>query len=157
MTEAASEARASPLRVAIDRRLKLEFHGARITSDGGLLADRELDDALGLTAMAASALAEGRRGNNIRHQLLGLLRQAIYGRPAGYEESTTPSGPPATRPCAPSWGGRARPALGLEQRDGLFRERVARRGGEPRRAHRPVRAWIDRVHRRRAPDGHPRH
>ena len=57
----------------------------RITSDGGLLAYRELDDALGLTAMAASALAEGRRGKNIRHRLLGLLRQAVYGRLAGYE------------------------------------------------------------------------
>src|SRR5919202_6958066 len=74
------------LRVAFDRRLKLEFHGARITSDGGLLAYRELDDALGLTATAASALAEGRRGKNIRHRLLGLLRQAVYGRLAGHED-----------------------------------------------------------------------
>src|ERR671912_2241384 len=75
-----------PLRVAFDRRLKLEFHGTRITSDAGLLAYRELDDALGLTATAASVLAEGRRGKNIRHQLLGLLRQAVYGRLAGYED-----------------------------------------------------------------------
>jgi hypothetical protein len=60
--------------------------GARITSDAGLLAYRELDDALGLTATAASALAEGRRGRNIRHRLLGLLRQAVYGRLAGYED-----------------------------------------------------------------------
>ena len=74
------------LRVAFDRRLKLEFHGARITSDGGLLAYREPDDALGLTAMGVSALAEGRRGKNIRHRLLGLLRQAAYGRLAGYED-----------------------------------------------------------------------
>jgi hypothetical protein len=71
--------------VTFDRRLKLEFHGAKIISDAGLLAYRELDDALSLTATAASALGEGRRGKNIQHQLLGLLRQAIYGRLAGYE------------------------------------------------------------------------
>ena len=75
-----------PLRVALDRRIKLEFHGARITSDGGLLAYRELDDALGLTVVAASTLAEGRRGWNIRHRLLGLLRQVVHGRLAGYED-----------------------------------------------------------------------
>ena len=74
MADATGETK-EPLRVAFDRRLKLEFRGARITSDGGLLAYRELDDALGLTAMAASALAEGRRGKNTRHRLLGLLRQ----------------------------------------------------------------------------------
>src|SRR5918993_6020526 len=84
MADATGETK-EPLRVAFGRRLKLEFHGAKITSDGGLLAYRELDDALGLTAMAVSAVAEGRRGKNIRHRLLGLLRQAGYGRLAGYE------------------------------------------------------------------------
>jgi hypothetical protein len=83
MADATGETK-EPLRVTFDHRLKLEFHGARITSDGGLLAYRELDDALGLTTMGVSALAEGRRGRNIRHRLLGLLRQAVYGR-LGYE------------------------------------------------------------------------
>jgi len=86
MADATGEAKQPPLRVTFDRRLKLEFRGARITSDAGLLAYRELDDVLGLTTMAASALAEGRRGRNVRHRLLGLLRQAIYGRLAGYED-----------------------------------------------------------------------
>ena len=72
MADATGETKES-LRVAFNRRLKLEFHGARITSDGGLLAYRELDDALGLTTTATSVLAEGRRG----HRLLGLLRQAV--------------------------------------------------------------------------------
>jgi hypothetical protein len=85
MADATGETR-EPLRVAFDRRLKLEFHGARITSDAGLLVYRELDYALGLTATAASTLAEGRRGKNICHRLLGLLRQAVYGRLAGYED-----------------------------------------------------------------------
>ena len=93
-----------PLRVAFDRRLKLEFHGTRITSDAGLLAYRELDNALGLTATAASVLAEGRRGKNIRHRLIGLLRQAVYGRLAGYETCMMPSGSPVIRRCARSWG-----------------------------------------------------
>ena len=43
MPYATGEAKQPPLRVTFDRRIKLEFHGARITSDGGLLAYRELD------------------------------------------------------------------------------------------------------------------
>src|SRR3954464_13021131 len=85
MANATGEAKEPPLRVTFDRRIKLEFHGTRITSDGGLLAYRELDDALGLTATATSTLAEGRRGKNIRHRLLDLPRQTVYGRLTGYE------------------------------------------------------------------------
>ena len=80
------EAAKNPLRVHFDPRLKLEFRGATITSDAGLLAFRELDDALGLTALAASKLTECRLGKNTQHALVALLRQSIFGRLAGYED-----------------------------------------------------------------------
>lgn len=74
------------LRAAFDCRPTLEFQGGRITSDAGLLAYRGLDDSFDLTAMGASAPSEGRHERNFRHRLLGLLRQVVYGRLAGYEE-----------------------------------------------------------------------
>ena len=77
------EAERQPVRVDFDRRIKLEFHGARITSDGGLLAYRELDEALGLTDSAITKLLDGRRGRNTRHKLSGLFRQSAFGRLTG--------------------------------------------------------------------------
>ena len=80
------EAKVEPLRVDFDRRLKLEFHGSDISSDGGLLPYRELDHALGLTELSGEVLFEARRGKNTRHLLVGLLRQSVFGRLAGYED-----------------------------------------------------------------------
>src|SRR4051812_27196892 len=74
-----------PLRPQFDRRLRLEFHGAN-TSDAGLLAYRELDDALQLTDTAADELQDTRTGQNSRHSLAALLRQSIFSRLAGYED-----------------------------------------------------------------------
>jgi len=86
MADPTGEADRSALRLDFDRRLLLQFRGSTITSDAGLLAYRELDDALHLTDTAADALADVRTGKNGRHRLAGLLRQSVFGRLAGYED-----------------------------------------------------------------------
>ena len=74
-------------KLRFDHRIRLEFHGATITSDAGLLACRELDDALGLTETVSECLQETRGGRNVQHRLVGLLRQSVYSRLAGYEDT----------------------------------------------------------------------
>ena len=75
------------LRLQFNPQIRLELHGATITSDAGLLAFRELDDALDLTPIASDYLQESRTGRNIRHHLVPLLRQSIYSRLAGYDDA----------------------------------------------------------------------
>lgn len=73
-------------RVDFDRRVLLEFRGAKISSNGGLLVMRELDDALGLSYLAASALRDTRCSKNTVHRVDGPFRQSVFGRLAGYED-----------------------------------------------------------------------
>jgi hypothetical protein len=77
----------APLRLQFNPKVRLEFHGATITSDAGLLAFRELDDALDLTGIASNYLRESRTGRNILHHLVPLIRQSIYSRLAGYDDT----------------------------------------------------------------------
>src|SRR5438045_7097223 len=86
MVDSAGEAHGRVLRLDFDRRVMLRFHGSSITSDGGLLAYRELDDVLALTTSGGERLAEARTGRNRRHVLVGLRRQSVFGRLAGYED-----------------------------------------------------------------------
>ena len=127
---------------------------ARITSDGGLLAYRELDDALGLTAMAISALSEGLRGRNIRHHLPGLLRQAVYGQLAGYED-VNDAERLARDPVMRAIVGREgmdRPAASTSQIARFETEWLPSEANLAALMDLPG-AWIDRVHQRRPPDG----
>ena len=84
---AMGEKKKRALRVEFDRELKLEFHGANVTSDAGLLLYRELDEAWGLIELAEDVPHETRTGMNTRHTRSARLRQAVYGRLAGYEDT----------------------------------------------------------------------
>ena len=73
-------------RLGFDPRVRLEFHGSKISSDGGLLLYRVLDDALDLVDKTVGFLRNTHKGNSGVHTLIGLLRQWVFGRLAGYED-----------------------------------------------------------------------
>jgi hypothetical protein len=87
MENLAGAGKKAGLRVAFDRRVKLEFHGSQLTSDARLLAYRELDEALGLTNSAAALLHDWRTGDNTQHSMAALLRQSLYSRLAGCDDT----------------------------------------------------------------------
>jgi Transposase DDE domain group 1 len=154
MADPAGESNGEALRLDFDRRLILQFRGSVVTSDAGLLAHRELDDALGLTTVAGEMLADARTGRNGRHALVGLFRQSVFGRLAGYEDVNDAErlrhdpamrwivGGKATSGCAasPSQMGRFETRwLAAEKNLSALSDLSGR--------------WIDCVHARRPPKG----
>lgn len=64
-----------PFQLSFNPCLKVDFQGSRVTSDGGLLLVRELDERLGLSALIVENIMDGRRGKNTQLPLPDLLRQ----------------------------------------------------------------------------------
>jgi hypothetical protein len=64
----------------------VDFQGSRVTSDGGLIVIRELDERLGLGYLIAEHLSDARRGKNTQLPSADLFRQSVYSRMAGYED-----------------------------------------------------------------------
>ena len=64
----------------------VDFQGSRVTSDGGLILVRELDERLGLGKLIDEHLSDSRQGLNKKFPLADLLRQSVYSRLAGYED-----------------------------------------------------------------------
>src|ERR1700687_6191172 len=84
--EAVGETQNRPFQLSFNSSLKVDFQGSRVTSDGGLVLVRELDERLGLSELVDRHLSDSRRGKNIQLPLADLLRQSIYSRLAGYED-----------------------------------------------------------------------
>ena len=152
MAHPMGESKRDGLRVDFDRRLKLEFHGSQITSDGGLLAYRELDDALGLTEVAGTIFQDSRTGKNGWHGMTGQFRQSVFGRLGGYEDVNDADR--LGRDPAMRWivGGKAieRQAASTSQMGRFETELLATDANIEVLADMSG-AWIDKVHDRRPP------
>ena len=81
------DAKAGPVRLSFNPQLRVEFHGATVTSDAGLLLPRELDERLRLSTLIERHLADPRTGHNSAVPLPDLFRQSIHSRLAGYEDT----------------------------------------------------------------------
>ena len=79
-------------RVEFNKKFRVNFKGTQVTSDGGLLAIREMNEKLRLTKMADAYLKNSRHGKNIQHGMIGLLRQSVYSRLGGYEDTNDAEG-----------------------------------------------------------------
>ncbi|MCL6544990.1 MAG: IS1380 family transposase [Bryobacteraceae bacterium] len=75
-----------PFQLSFNTSLKVDFQGSRVTSDGGLILVRELDERLGLGELIEQHLTDSRRGKNTQFPLADLFRQSVYSRLAGYED-----------------------------------------------------------------------
>ena len=69
------EAQNQPFQLSFYPGLRIEFQGSRVTSDGGLILVRELDERLGVCDLIAQYLTDP-RGKNTRFPLTDMVRQS---------------------------------------------------------------------------------
>ena len=67
------------------RRLRVNFSGGSISSNGGALLSRELDRHMGLSARVARALGDRRQRGKVRHEVVTMVRQRVDAVALGYE------------------------------------------------------------------------
>ncbi len=75
-----------PFHLSFNASLKVDFRDSRVTSDGGLILVRELDERLGFGEWIEQHLTDSRRGEDTQFPFADLLGQSVYSRLAGYED-----------------------------------------------------------------------
>lgn len=68
------------------RKIHLDFEGGNVTSDGGLLLLRAVEQRTGLLSAAAKLLADPRNPDFAQHSVYSMLCQRVLGLCAGYED-----------------------------------------------------------------------
>lgn len=68
------------------RQIVSDFKGGSLTSDGGLLLIKQIDERFGITAAFTQCLSDQRDPHRIKHPLLNLVTQRVYGIVQGYED-----------------------------------------------------------------------
>ena len=68
------------------RELVWRFDGGDITSDGGVLLLRQLEQRSGIVRRFAACFTDYRCAEQVEHPLLDLLKQRVFGLALGYED-----------------------------------------------------------------------
>ena len=71
----------------LDRPLTVSFDVPNASSDGGAVLLKAADCRLGLIPRLAGALIDERQGGKVRHALVDLLGQRVYGLALGYDDA----------------------------------------------------------------------
>jgi len=140
------EEKNSYFRVSFNQKLKVGFKGAEVTSDGGLLAIREMDEQLGLTRIAGEYLKDIRHGKNVQHEMTGLLRQSVYSRLGGYEDTNDAEGLRKDPGMRAVIGERALEKAGAgETTVGRFEKEILLEGNNPGKLDGIIMKWIEKI------------
>ncbi|MBN2487104.1 MAG: transposase [Bacteroidales bacterium] len=69
-----------------NKKTELSFSGDKISSDGGLLLLREVENQLGLIGNISGCISDNRDPRHIDHTIQELLIQRVFQIAAGYED-----------------------------------------------------------------------
>jgi len=82
----AGECENSSVIPSFNRSIRIDFRGAKISSDAGVLMLREIDERFNITAPLGDCLDDPRRASHLRDTYVDLIRQRVYQMAIGYED-----------------------------------------------------------------------